>query len=125
VKVGHHGPGLRVHPDARGEVADEHVDRARAFLREAIPALAGAPLVERRICLYCDTPDGDFLIDADPDREGLIVAGGGSGHAFKFAPVLGALVADAAEGRSSRWAGRFRWRTACGDRMEAARFQGR
>jgi glycine/D-amino acid oxidase-like deaminating enzyme len=125
VKIGHHGPGLPVHPDARGEVTDEHVERARAFLREAIPSLAGAPVVERRVCLYCDTPDGDFLVDADPDREGLIVASGGAGHAFKFAPVLGALVADAVEGRSGPRGGRFRWRGAAGERTEAARFLGR
>jgi sarcosine oxidase / L-pipecolate oxidase len=125
LKVGHHGPGVPIHPDARGEVSREHVSRARAFLGEALPALARAPLVEQRVCLYCDSPDGDFLIDVDPDREGLVVASGGSGHAFKFAPMLGALVADAVEGRSNPWAGRFRWRPGSGELAEAARFQGR
>ncbi|HVS11659.1 MAG TPA: FAD-dependent oxidoreductase, partial [Planctomycetota bacterium] len=123
VKVGHHGPGTPVDPDARGEVPREHVEGARSFLREAIPALADAPVVRARVCLYCDTPDGDFLIDADPEREGLVVASGGSGHAFKFAPVLGGLVADAVEGRASRWSPRFRWREAKRAREEA-RFAG-
>lgn len=114
VKIGHHGPGTPVDPDARGRVSPEHVERARAFLRHAIPDLAEAPIARDRVCLYCDTPDGDFLIDADPDREGLVVASGGSGHAFKFAPVLGGLVADAVEGRSSRWSARFGWRAVTG-----------
>ena len=34
------------------------------------------------------------------------MAGGGSGHGFKFAPVLGALIADAANPALAR----FRWR---------------
>jgi glycine/D-amino acid oxidase-like deaminating enzyme len=123
VKIGHHGPGTAVQPDARGEVPREHVERTRAFLREAIPGLADAPVLRERVCLYCDAPDGDFLIDGDPEREGLSVASGGSGHAFKFAPVLGALVADAVEGRSGRWSSRFRWREPKQAREEA-RFTG-
>ncbi len=125
VKIGHHGTGARVRPEARGEVSHAHVANARAFLREALPALADAPLAERRVCLYCDTFDGDFLIDHDPDREGLVVASGGSGHAFKFAPVLGEIVADALERRPNRWAERFRWRAMGDARAEEARFVGR
>ena len=128
VKLGHHGRGVPVAPDERGGVPPGHVERARAFLRQAIPGLADAPVVRERVCLYCDTPDGDFLIDGDPERDGLVVASGGSGHAFKFAPVLGALIADATEGRASRWASRFRWRGAAGAaeraRKEAARYSG-
>ena len=123
VKVGHHGLGTVVEPDARGEVPREHVERTHDFLRGAIPGLADAPVVRARVCLYCDTSDGDFLIDADPDRERLIVASGGSGHAFKFAPVLGGLVADAVEGREGRWSSRFRWRVPT-EAREEARFAG-
>jgi len=124
VKIGYHGPGRATHPDERGRVGVDHVERARAFLREAIPVLAEAPLVGDRVCLYCDAFDGDFLIDRDPEREGLVVASGGSGHAFKFAPVLGSLVADAVEGRSNRWGGRFGWRAVGETSREAARFKG-
>jgi glycine/D-amino acid oxidase-like deaminating enzyme len=125
VKIGHHGAGEVVHPDARGEVPDEHVERARAFLAEAVPSLADSPVVERRMCLYCDSFDGDFLIDQDPQREGLVVAAGGSGHAFKFAPLLGSMIADAVERRPAPWGERFRWRLAGATRAEEARFVGR
>ena len=37
------------------------------------------------------TPDGDFAIDR---RGPIVVAAGCSGHAFKFGPALGSLVAD-------------------------------
>ena len=72
--------------------------------------------------MYCDSVDGDFLIDRDPERDGLVVASGGSGHAFKFAPLLGEIVADVLEGRANRWADRFRWRPSGPQRAEDARF---
>ncbi len=124
IKIGHHGQGTKVAPDARPPVGPGHVARLRAFLLEAIPALADAPVVGERICLYCDAFDGDFLIDQDPEREGLVVAAGGSGHGFKFAPLLGGLVADALERRHNSWAARFQWREAGEARTEEARYGG-
>lgn len=121
IKLGHHGAGLRVEPDARGTVDPNHVAVARRFLAESIPALASAPLVGSRVCLYCDTFDGDLVIDRDPAREGLVVAAGGSGHAFKFAPLLGDLIADAVEDRSNPWLHRFRWRAQGDPSTEEAR----
>jgi glycine/D-amino acid oxidase-like deaminating enzyme len=55
----------------------------------------------------------------------LIVAAGGSGHAFKFAPVLGPLTADVVERKPNAWAERFRWRVLNGDVtfQEASRYQ--
>jgi sarcosine oxidase len=56
------------------------------------------------------TPDGDFILDR---IDGVVVCGGDSGHAFKFGPLLGRLVADLALGRTlppetAMWrAGRF------------------
>ena len=61
-------------------------------VRRSHPAGAGdAPVVGSRFCLYCDTFDGNFWIDHDPARRGLVVAAGDSGHGFKFAPILGAV----------------------------------
>jgi len=124
VKIGHHGRGAPVDPNTHREVPEAHLANVRAFLHESLPALAAAPVVYRRVCLYCDTFDGDFLIAHDPEREGLVVAGGGSGHAFKFAPVLGPLIADVVEGCPNRWAHRFRWRSVGEARREEARFGG-
>ena len=41
--------------------------------------------------------DGNLWIDHDPDRLGLLVTTGDSGHAFRFTPLLGKLIADALE----------------------------
>ena len=124
IKIGHHGPGTAVAPHERPAVGPDHIARLRAFLREAIPSLSDAPVVGQKTCLYCDAFDGDFLIDHDPDREGLVVATGGSGHGFKFAPLIGGLISDVLERRSNPWAARFRWRSAGGPRTEAARYPG-
>jgi glycine/D-amino acid oxidase-like deaminating enzyme len=116
VKLGHHGEGLAV-TDADGPrvAPPEAVERARGFLREHLPSLADAPLAEARLCLYDDTPDSRFLIDEHPRRPGLWLAAGGSGHAFKFAPVLGELVADAllrrADSPHAGFLQRCRWRS--------------
>ena len=87
--------------------------------------IANAPLVYSRICMYCDTADGDFWIAADPDRPWLVIAAGDNGHGFKFAPVLGEIIADATEGKSNQLLDRFRWRPEVpfGARKEAARPQ--
>ena len=43
------------------------------------------------------TFDSDFLLDYDPERPGLFIATGGSGHGVKFAPLLGEIIADRVE----------------------------
>ena len=67
-----------------------------------------------RGCAYCDTHDGHFWIARDPEREGLVVAAGDSGHGFKFAPVLGEVIADAVEGKDNPLLDKFRWRPEVG-----------
>lgn len=109
LKVASHGPGRVVHPGdeiARAMRPDEE-EEVRRPLREAFPALGDAPLVATRICVYGDTHDGDLWIAPDPEVPNRVVASGGSGHAFKLAPVLGTLIADACEGAVEP---RFRWR---------------
>lgn len=121
LKVANHGPGRRVHPDAPREVAPEDEPRFRAFLRDTFPALADAPLLGTRLCLYCDTFDGNFWLDHHPQRPGLFVAAGDSGHAFKFAPVLGELIANAVEQNAAATHKRFAWRARTAASGEGAR----
>ena len=121
MKIGHHGSGRRVEPDGARDVVAADEARVRTFLGDNLPRLAEAPIVHRRLCLYCDTFDGDFWIDHDPERPGLVVAAGDSGHGFKFAPVIGALIADVVEGRKNEWAKRFSWRRRVRERRESAR----
>ena len=125
VKIGIHGPGREMAPDAPERVVlPEEEARLRDFLAWAFPDLASAPIVFTRVCLYCDTNDGDLWIAADPERPGLVVAAGDSGHGFKFAPILGNLIADATEEKENPLLQKFRWRPEVrpGLKKEAARF---
>lgn len=126
VKVANHGDGRALAPEAPERVVTEgETGRLRQWLVEKLPALAEAPIVHTRVCLYCDTWDGHFWIAPDPEREGLVMATGGSGHGFKFAPVLGGWIADAVEGRANPLLAKFRWRPEARPQRseEAARFQ--
>ncbi len=126
VKIANHGPGREMSPESpERTVTPEEEKKLREFLTNAIPALTEAPIVYTRICLYCDTHDGDFWIASNPERRGLVIATGDSGHGFKFAPLLGEIVADAVEGKSNPLLEKFRWRpeVRSGLAKEAARFQ--
>lgn len=121
VKVANHGPGRSVDPRLPRAWPEGEVDRYRAFLRETFPGLAEAPVHSTRVCLYCDTFDGAFWIDHDPAHPGLVVAAGDSGHAFKFTPVLGGLIADVIERKTQPLATRYRWREKRGEAADGAR----
>lgn len=99
-------PAARFSPiPAEGEKA------CRKFLRESIPRLGDRAFSGTRICWYTDTPTGDFLIDHHPMYKGLFLATGGSGHGFKFLPVLGDRIVAAIEGRlEEQLACLWRWR---------------
>jgi len=115
LKVANHGIGIPTDPTGPRLIPTEWEAKFRAFFEDHVPGIAEAPLIGTRLCLYCDTFDGDFFICRHPERKGLIVSTGGSGHGFKFAPVLGGLAADAVEGVDNATLDRFRWR-ALGER---------
>jgi glycine/D-amino acid oxidase-like deaminating enzyme len=128
VKIANHGSGREMSPDSpERAVTKEEENKMRQFLSDSFPGLADAPIVFTRICLYCDTHDGDFWIAPDPERPELIIAAGDCGHGFKFAPVLGEIIADAVEGKSNPLLEKFRWRpeVKAGETKEAARFRGK
>lgn len=75
--------------------AEEQIGLRRA-LREMIPwpELQDRPFSSTKLCWYTDTPDGDFIIDYHPRHAGLFLATAGSGHGFKFLPVIGERIVD-------------------------------
>ena len=80
-------------------IPPEGESACRTFLASLVPWLADRPFSATRLCWYADTPEGNFVVDYHPGVRGLFLATGGSGHAFKFLPVLGARVLEAVEGR--------------------------
>lgn len=91
-------------------IPEEGKRACRSFLQQTIPWLGDRPFCSTRICWYTDTPTGNFLIDYHPEYEGLFLATGGSGHGFKFLPVLGDKIVAAVEGAlEEELAGLWRW----------------
>ena len=105
------GTGLKVSRHHSEEIVDpesvdrtEHsadIERVRAFMRDHMPGADG-PLRASTVCLYTNTPDRHFVIDVHPAVPGVAFASACSGHGFKFAPVIGELLADLAMGSSPR-----------------------
>lgn len=110
IKIATHGLGQLVTPESPREVSQSQHRAIRNFLEKSLPILKDAELIESRLCFYCDTQDEDFWIARDPSKLGLTVATGGSGHGFKFAPILGKLVVNVLEGQNSPWTKKFSWR---------------
>ncbi len=92
----HHHCNEAVDPDHHDRsVLEKDEAVIRALLEEHLPA-ANGPLAAASTCLYTVTPDHHFLIDRMPNYPQLIVASPCSGHGFKFAPVVGEILADLA-----------------------------
>jgi sarcosine oxidase len=101
VKVTQDAGGKPVDADTRGFEEDrEMTQRVTGFLREHMPAALG-PIQIVKTCLYTLTPDRDFVIDIVPGHPEVSIAIG-AGHAFKFASVIGRILAEMALDGSTR-----------------------
>lgn len=114
VKLALHGPGVAHYTTGDTDVSTPRtisshgedglrvprsaVRRLRSSLRDVYPELAEKPFAATRLCWYTDSPDSDWTIGYYPSDSGLLLATSGSGHAYKFLPVIGRIVADAIEG---------------------------
>jgi sarcosine oxidase len=115
----HGGAGVKIakHHHANETVDPDGVDRTvsaadEALIRQAvadhIPA-ANGKLLAAKTCLYTVTPDRDFIVDRLPGAPNILVASPCSGHGFKFAPVIGEILADLAiDGNTRHDISRFR-----------------
>jgi sarcosine oxidase len=103
-KVAHHFKGEPTTADSidRTPTANDEHDFRHALSRY-IPDADG-PVLSMAICMYTNTPDSHFVIDTYPDavNRNITIACGFSGHGFKFASVMGEVLADLAlTGRTS------------------------
>lgn len=101
VKIAWHERGQAMHPDQTRRVPDEK-DR-RPLLDYAVQRLPdlSKTIVSEKTCLYTNTPDEDFIVDAIPGLPGGFLCSGCSGHGFKFSIFLGRILADFAVNRPS------------------------
>lgn len=98
----HHHAGEVVDPETYGrQVTAEDQRIAREGLADYLP-VANGKLIGAQTCLYTMSPDGDFIIDVAPDAPQIVIASPCSGHGFKFAPVVGEILADLATTGATR-----------------------
>ncbi|HJS79127.1 MAG TPA: FAD-dependent oxidoreductase, partial [Vitreimonas sp.] len=61
-----------------------------------LAALARGHLADSVSCKYTLTPDHHFVVGAHPHHPNVVVASPCSGHGYKFASVMGEILADLA-----------------------------
>jgi sarcosine oxidase len=101
LKASIHHEGRPLDPDApREPVTAEETAVVRALIARVMPEGDG-PVRETSTCFYTNTPDGHFVIDRHPAHDNVVIASPCSGHGFKFAPVIGEILARLSiDGRS-------------------------
>lgn len=110
------GIKMALHNDVRDACAPDSVDRIvyaseieamRRHVRRFFPEMDGRHLTAKT-CMYTSSPDEMFIIDHHPDYAQVLYATGFTGHGFKFAPVIGEILANlAAEGGTRHAVGAF------------------
>lgn len=98
VKVALHHRGPETTAEARGfDVPENYIQALSGWIQRYLPEAAG-PVIQAKTCLYTNTATHDFLIDEHPQSSAVLLASPCSGHGFKFAPVIGKILADWAVG---------------------------
>lgn len=110
VKIGRHDLGCEWKPGEElapyGAYPEDEGDLRKA-LNAFLPGAAGK-LLRGSACKYELTPDEHFIIDKHPEHSNVLLAGGFSGHGFKFSSAVGELLANQIElGRWGQEIGRF------------------
>lgn len=97
LKIGryHHRGETTTADDLRRECDDEDEAALREGLGRYFPEADG-PVLSMKACMFTNTPDEHFIIDALPDAPNVFVAAGFSGHGYKFCVVVGEIMADLA-----------------------------
>lgn len=93
VKAAFHNGLASCKPDQlERHVSNNEVQEMKNILSRYLPDLQYRP-VNSEVCLYTMTPDGNFYLGKKPGSENIFAAAL-AGHGFKFAPVLGEILAD-------------------------------
>ncbi|MBX3357270.1 MAG: N-methyl-L-tryptophan oxidase [Phycisphaeraceae bacterium] len=104
-KVALHRPGRPIDPDRLHAAANRPDKEDEAEIRECLARYipdANGNLLGLRTCMYSMSPDSHFIIDRLSEHPNVSVACGFSGHGFKFASVVGEILADMAQSGATR-----------------------
>jgi sarcosine oxidase len=88
--------GPVVDPDDPDRSVDQsRLDMLRRYVASTVPSL-GDNIIETETCRYTMTPDEHFILDLHPAYPQIVIASPCSGQGFKFAVVIGRILADLA-----------------------------
>jgi sarcosine oxidase len=94
VKIARHHDGDTTDPDhVRRDVTGAELAPLRTFATTYLRGVSDR-IAKTAVCMYTNTPDGDFVVDLHPEDPRIVVISACSGHGFKFAPVIGDIAAD-------------------------------
>jgi len=79
---------------AKRTVDDEQVAACREACRRFVPGIADGEVFRTKVCLYDMTENSDFVLDRSRDQPDIVYGYGFSGHGFKFAPLIGKVLAE-------------------------------
>ncbi|KAJ5214943.1 hypothetical protein N7468_010622 [Penicillium chermesinum] len=84
----------------------------KRVIYDAFPELAEFGFTDSRLCWYTDSIDNHFVIDYVPGySDSLFICTGGSGHGFKFLPILGRHVKNQLERVPDQFTPLWKWRS--------------
>lgn len=100
---------VKVGLEAQGRVVEDSIDPDRvdrevhpsdhevlsAEIAQAFPGLGPQP-ADSVVCMFTDSPDGQFIIGRPDGQPRIVVATGDSGHGYKHSPAIGELLAQLA-----------------------------
>ena len=102
LKLAHHFPLQITDPDnVNRQTTEDDIKNVQYCLVNYLPGALDS-FLSNKICLYANSPDENFIIDKLPGFEDSVsIACGFSGHGFKFASVVGEILAELAiDGRT-------------------------
>lgn len=83
-------------------IRPHEIARMRQYLAGRVPTLSQGQFVAALTCMYTLTPDWHFVITPHPQHPQVIVSSTCAGHGFKFASVIGEILADLAADGATR-----------------------
>lgn len=96
LKTAHHYPGFVIDPDNVNRIASVEEESNIIYALNKFLPEGYKSMHVLKTCLYTNTPDENFVIDFLSGYDNVVIAAGFSGHGFKFASVVGEIVADLA-----------------------------
>lgn len=85
------------------DATGDEIAAMRDWLAIRMPALAESGWLANKPCLYTLTPDEHFVLGRHPVYDAVAIAGGFSGHGYKFTPIVGEILADLALTGTTRY----------------------